>query len=88
MVFALNGVSFHVAVEAGGWEVIKSYVEIGMGISIVTRLCITEEDKEKMAIIPLDKYFPSRKYGIVIRKGKSLSTPAQRFITILHEHIK
>ncbi len=85
MVFGLNGVNFHVAVEAGGWEVIKSYVEIGLGISIVTHLCITEEDKSKMAIIPLDEYFPSRKYGVVIRKGKRLSSPAQRFIKILHE---
>ena len=85
MVFALNGVSFQVAVEAGGWEVIKSYVGIGLGISIVTRLCITERDKEKLAIIPLDKYFPSRKYGVVVRKGKRLSSPAQRFIKILHE---
>ncbi len=85
MVFALNGVNFHVAVEAGGWEVIKSYVGIGLGISIVTHLCITEEDKTKMAIIPLDEHFPSRKYGVVIRKGKRLSSPAQRFIKILHQ---
>ena len=88
MVFGLSGVRFNVAVEAGGWEVIKSYVQIGMGVSIVTRLCITEEDKDKMSVIPLDEHFPNRKYGIVIRKGKHLSSPAQRFINILREHYK
>ncbi len=88
MVFALNGVDYQVAVEAGGWEVIKSYVGLGLGISIVTRLCISERDKERLAITPLDKYFPSRKYGVVVRKGKRLSSPAQRFIKILQEHYK
>lgn len=86
MVFALNGVNYRVALEAGGWEVIKRYVDIGLGVSIVTSICITEEDKEKFAIIPLEKYFPSRKYGVVTRKGKLISAPSQRFIEILHEH--
>lgn len=88
MVFALNGVDYQVAVEAGGWEVIKSYVGLGLGVSIVTRLCITEKDQQRLAIVPLDKYFPSRKYGVVVRKGKRLSSPAQRFIKILHEQYK
>lgn len=86
MVFALNGVNFNVALEAGGWEVIKSYVGLGLGISIVTNICITDEDKDKLEIIPLEKYFPSRKYGVVTRKDKVLSSPAQRFIDILHAH--
>ncbi|CAA6823051.1 MAG: LysR family transcriptional regulator [uncultured Thiotrichaceae bacterium] len=87
MVFALNGVSFNVALEAGGWEVVKSYVALGLGISIVTSICIgDDEDREKFEIIPLEKYFPSRKYGVVTRKNKVLSSPAQRFIDILHAH--
>jgi len=85
MVFALNGVNFNVALEAGGWEVIKRYVEIGLGVSITTNICISEEDKSKFSIIPLDKYFPVRKYGVIKRKDKLSSSPAQRFIKILHE---
>lgn len=86
MVFALNGVNYRVALEAGGLEVIKRYVNMGLGISIVTNICITEIDEERFTIIPLDQYFPSRKYGVVTRKGKVLSAPAQRFIEILHDH--
>lgn len=86
MVFALNGVNYRVALEAGGWEVVKRYVDIGLGVSIVTSICITEKDKEKFATVPLDQYFPSRKYGVVTRKGKLLSSPAKRFIELLHEH--
>ncbi len=85
MVFAQHNTSYKVTLEAGGWEVIKRYVKIGLGISIVTDVCITEQDYEEMTVLPLDKYFPKRSYGIVTRKGKFLSTPAERFIDLMKQ---
>ena len=85
MVFAQNNVNFQVTLEAGGWEVIKRYVSLGQGISIVTDVCITDADRERMRVIPVDQYFPKRSYGIVTRKGKFLSAPAQRFIEIMYD---
>ncbi len=85
MVFAQHNVSFQVTLEAGGWEVIKRYVGLGQGISIVTDVCITDQDREIMNVIPVDQYFPKRSYGIVTRKGKFLSAPSQRFIEIMNE---
>jgi len=85
MVFAQYNANYTVNLEAGGWEVIKRYVKIGMGVSIVTDVCITEQDKKDLTIIPLDKYFPKRSYGIVTRKGKFLSTPAERFIDLMKQ---
>ncbi len=85
MVFAQHNVNFQVTLEAGGWEVIKRYVSLGQGISIVTDVCITAADRERMSVIPVDQYFPKRSYGIVTRKGKFLSAPAQRFIEIMYE---
>lgn len=85
MVFAQNNVSYRIALEAGGWEVIKRYVGLGLGISIVTDVCITDEDRENLNIIPLAQYFPTRSYGIVTRKGKFLSAPAKRFIEMMRE---
>ncbi len=85
MVFAQHNTNYTVNLEAGGWEVIKRYVKIGLGISIVTDVCITEQDREDLTIIPLDKYFPKRSYGIVTRKGKFLSTPAERFIDLMKQ---
>jgi DNA-binding transcriptional LysR family regulator len=67
--------------EAGGWEVIKKYVELGLGISIVTDVCLTGE--EKLTCIPLDDYFPKRSYGTVLRRGKFLSPQAKRFVDVL-----
>jgi DNA-binding transcriptional LysR family regulator len=83
LVFKQHNLSYKVALEAGGWEVIKKYVELNMGISIVTDVCITEEDKNKLAIIPLDKYFPKRSYGLVMRQGKFCSPQAKRFIDLM-----
>ncbi len=82
-VFQQHHLTFTVALEAGGWEVIKKYVELGMGISIVTDICLT--GTEKLVCIPLKQYFPQRGYGLVLRKGKFLSPQARRFVEILHE---
>lgn len=81
LVFRQHNLKYKVALEAGGWEVIKKYVEMGLGISIVTDVCLTGE--ERLARIPLNRYFPKRSYGIVLRQGRFLSPQANRFIEIM-----
>lgn len=81
--FQQHNLNYNVALEAGGWEVIKKYVELGLGISIVTDVCLTGE--ERLAQIPLNQYFPRRTYGIVQRRGRFLSPQAKRFIDILDQ---
>lgn len=82
-VFQQHKLSFKVTLEAGGWEVIKKYVELGMGISIVTDICLTKN--EKLVSITLSDYFPQRGYGLVLRKGKFMSPQANRFVEMLIE---
>jgi DNA-binding transcriptional LysR family regulator len=67
--------------EAGGWEVIKKYVQLGLGISIVTSICLTGD--EPLATVSLSRYFPKRTYGLVMRKGKYLSAPASKFLELV-----
>ena len=81
LVFSQHNVNYKVALEAGGWEVIKKYVQLGLGVSIVTDVCLKEDDP--VGRIPLNRYFPKRSYGIVIRKGKYLSPQAKRFLEML-----
>jgi DNA-binding transcriptional LysR family regulator len=80
-VFHQHRLTYRMALEVGGWEVIKRYVELDLGISIVTGICLTGE--EALVAIPFIKYFPRRTYGIVVRKDKLLSAPAQRFIAMI-----
>ncbi|PLY13466.1 MAG: LysR family transcriptional regulator [Sedimenticola sp.] len=84
LVFRQHMLKFKMALEAGGWEVIKKYVELGMGISIVTEVCLTGE--EKLVKFPLDEYFPHRSYGVVLRRGKYLSPQSKRFIDTMEEY--
>ncbi|NND90921.1 MAG: LysR family transcriptional regulator [Granulosicoccus sp.] len=78
LVFQQHGVPYNVVLEAGGWEVIKRYVEIGTGISIVTSICL--RGFENLIVKPMDEYFPNRSYGVVVRRGKFLSPQAKQFL--------
>jgi DNA-binding transcriptional LysR family regulator len=81
IVFQQHNLDYTVKMEAGGWEVIKRYVEMGLGISIVTSICLTGD--EKLARIPLPDYFPERSYGLIERRGKIPSPAARRFIDLM-----
>lgn len=83
LVFQQNRVPYTVALEVGGWEVIKQYVAMGLGISIVTAICLTQADRTRLAARSLAKYFPSRSYGVVVRKGKYLSPQARAFSELI-----
>lgn len=83
LVFQQRRVPYRVAIEVGGWEVIKEYVAMGLGISIVTGICLTEHDKTRLHVRNLRQYFPQRSYGVVMRKGKYLSTQARAFVDLI-----
>jgi DNA-binding transcriptional LysR family regulator len=83
LVFQQARVPYTVSLEVGGWEVIKQYVAMGLGISIVTAICLTDADRERLAARSLAKYFPSRTYGVVVRKGKFLSPQARAFTELI-----
>jgi DNA-binding transcriptional LysR family regulator len=79
--FKKAGLSYEVAMELGGWEAIKKYVELGLGISIILSIGITGE--ERLEVIPAGQFFPRRTYGVVLRKGTILTPQARRFANML-----
>jgi DNA-binding transcriptional LysR family regulator len=82
-VFQQHRTPYRVALEVGGWEVIKQYVAMGMGVSIISSICLNEADRDVLAMRPLDKFFPARSYGVVMRKGKLLSPQARAFVDLV-----
>jgi len=78
LVFLQHHLPYEVRLEMGGWEVIKRYVELGMGISIVMNVCLTGRDR--LEVIPVHRYFPKRVYGIVRLRSRALSPQARAFI--------
>ncbi len=83
LVFQQRRVPYTVALEVGGWEVIKQYVAMGLGISIVTSICLGEADQDRLVARNLRAYFPPRSYGVVMRKGKYLSPQARAFVDLV-----
>ena len=87
LVFQQARVPYTVALEVGGWEVIKQYVSMGMGISVIASICLTESDRDRLTARSLSQWFPSRSYGVVVRKGKFLSPQARAFIELIQPHL-
>ena len=87
LVFQQYRVPYTVALEVGGWEVIKQYVAMGLGISIVTAICLTEVVRQRLVARSLARWFPSRSYGIVMRKGKFLSAQARAFVELIKPEV-
>lgn len=83
LVFQQHRVPYTVALEVGGWEVIKQYVAMGMGVSIVSSICLTDADRGRLATRSLKEWFPSRSYGVIVRKGKYLSPQARAFVELI-----
>ena len=83
LIFQQRRVPYHVAIEVGGWEVIKQYVAMGLGISIVTGICVGDADRSRLAVRNMSAYFPQRTYGVVVRKGKYLSAEARTFVDLI-----
>lgn len=72
---------YKTSLEAWSWEIIKKYVELGLGISIITSVSLT--GKEQLVAKPLSKYFPDYHYGVTMRRKGALSLPAKNFIELI-----
>jgi len=81
LIFHERKVPYRVAIEVGGWELIKQYVAMGLGISIVTGICLAPTDR--LAVHNMREYFPRRSYGVVMRKGKRLTVAARAFVELI-----
>ncbi len=81
-VFTQHSLDYDVKLEVGGYDVIKQYVRLGLGISIVMDHCLANGDG--LHAVAMGRYFSKRTYGVVLRKDKKLSPAAEKFVeTIL-----
>lgn len=77
-VFADHSLQHDVKLEVGGYEVIKTYVKLGLGISIVMSHCLHGD--EPLFVAPMQRYFPKRTYGLVLRRGGRVSAATEKFV--------
>lgn len=81
-----GGVKLKVTMELASIETIKRFVAIGMGISIVPRLCIAREVKDGslQALTIRDARF-KRKLGLIYNKDRYQSQAARAFLALISE---
>ena len=75
------GIDVKAAIEVGGWGVIKRFVESGLGISVVPSISISDNDR--LSVVSLKDYFPTRSFGVFTRRGKFLTPPARRLLRLM-----
>ncbi|MEM9657827.1 MAG: LysR family transcriptional regulator, partial [Planctomycetota bacterium] len=80
-VFNQRGLDYDVKLEVGGYDVIKRYVRLGLGVSIVMSHCLGPN--EDLYSASLRRYFPKRTYGVVLLQGKPLAAAAQGLVDLL-----
>ncbi len=81
---ATQGLPYNVAFEIGTRETVKHYVALGLGITVASGICLTEEDKERLEAIEIPKqYGGTITYGIVLRRDKYFATPLKGFMSLM-----
>ena len=83
--FQRKGLRYEVLVELDSMDMVKRYVAMGMGVSVGSRLAIEPEDQHELGIVSLTGLLPMEQSGIVTLRGKTLSTPAHRFISVIRD---
>ena len=72
-----------IALEAGGWEIVKRYVGLGLGIAILPAFCAEARDGRRLGKRSVAHLFGQDKYGILVRRGRPLSPAAQGLIRLI-----
>ena len=75
-----TGVRYDVALEMTNVEMVKTYVEIGMGISVINGYTLHPGDEIRLGIVPLTHLFPASQIGILTVNGKTLGRAVRNFI--------
>jgi DNA-binding transcriptional LysR family regulator len=67
---------------------VKKYVALGLGASLLNGYTLSKGDERTIDILPLDRYFQKRKYGLLLRKKKYLSPAVKAFIRTIKPDIQ
>ncbi len=82
--FTSKGLSAHIVLQLTHFEHVKSYVGMGMGVSILDEYTLTDYDYQRLRIHPLPDFDEVRTYGVITRKQGYLSRSARAFLSLMH----
>ncbi|MDQ3803078.1 MAG: LysR family transcriptional regulator [Acidobacteriota bacterium] len=83
-VLRAHGVTVHRVAEFDNIETIKRAVEAGLGVAVVPRPSVLDEQRSgQLAVVPLAEAEWKRSVGIIYRSDRVLGTAARKFIELL-----
>jgi len=81
-VYARSKLVPNVIMEVDFVEDIKSYVEMGIGVGIISSLSISQKDRERFNIFNISRLFGKVEFGIYYRKDIYISIAMKQFIKL------
>ena len=80
--FAREGIVPDIAISALDADVIKSYVELGLGVGIIAAMAFESERDTKLRRLASSRLFDSNTSSLGIRRGRYLRGYVYRFIEL------
>ncbi|HEU4622866.1 MAG TPA: CysB family HTH-type transcriptional regulator [Burkholderiaceae bacterium] len=85
--FARRGLTPSVVLEAVDSDVIKTYVELGLGVGIVANMAIQPERDTHLHAISVEPLFGENVTRVAVRQGAYLRDFAVKFLHLLSPHL-
>ncbi len=82
-----RGINCDFALEMDNTELIKRYVEIGMGVAMCSDFTLHPEDHDKLGVVRLNHLFTSSVIGVCTLRGKFLGQAVRNFMGTLTEEL-
>lgn len=74
--------------EATNAETIKRYVEIGIGIGVIPKIALLPKKILRLHAISVNEFFGKSHYGVIVKKGKYITSWAKDFLDLLSPNVK
>lgn len=78
--FAEHSLVLNETFVLNNYETVKKFVAMGLGVAILDKYAVSEGDERDIEIYDLGEYFPTREYGVLLRKRKYLPPCARAFL--------
>ncbi|HEY1059512.1 MAG TPA: CysB family HTH-type transcriptional regulator [Limnobacter sp.] len=85
--FAAHGLNPDIAISALDADVIKTYVELGLGVGIIANMAFSRAKDTGLSLLNIDNPFPVNTTSIAVRKGHYLRSFAYKFIELCNAEL-
>jgi DNA-binding transcriptional LysR family regulator len=87
-VFSEKGLSYQLALEVRGREAVKEFVEMGLGVSILSEYYLSRENRRNLIVKDVSTHFGFSETGLLVRKGRYLNHAARSFMALVFKEMR